>query len=81
MRPLPRWFLLLVPGLFQLKHKGAGEGLLYLVAAFAPIPFAWLISIFFLIPTAITYLANLQEVPSRKEERGSPPPTHGRAPR
>lgn len=65
----PRWLLLLIPGLFQLKHKGTGEGLLYLVAAFAPIPLAWLLSVFFLIPTAITYLANLQEV-SFRGQRG-----------
>lgn len=77
MRPLPRWLLLLVPGLFQLQHKGAGEGFLYLVAALLPIPLAWLLSIFFLIPTAIAYLANLQEVKAGKE-RGSLPPAHGK---
>jgi hypothetical protein len=69
MRDSPRWLLLLIPGLFQLKRKGAGEGLLYLVAAFAPIPLAWFVSAFFLIPAIIAYIANHQEVSFGRQER------------
>lgn len=57
-----KWLWLLVPGLYQLKHKGLGEGLVFLVAAFLPLPFAWWLSPFFLIPSLIAFLGNFQEV-------------------
>lgn len=57
-----RWHLYLIPGLHQLRHKNLGEGLIFLVATFIPLPFAWWISPFFLIPTAIAYIGNFQEV-------------------
>ncbi|MFQ5693756.1 MAG: hypothetical protein ACE5IM_12015, partial [Nitrospinota bacterium] len=59
--PEPKWLWLLVPGLYQLRHKGLGEGLIFLVAAFLPLPFAWWSSPLFLILSLIAYVGNYQE--------------------
>lgn len=62
-RPESRpWPLLLIPGLYQCRHKSLGEGLIFFVAAFLPLPFAWWISPFFLIPSVIAFVGNFQEI-------------------
>ncbi len=57
-----RWVFFLIPGLYQFQHKGVGEGLIFLIAAFLPLPFAWWLSPFFLIPSVIAFLGNFQEI-------------------
>ena len=42
-----RWLPFLVPGLHQLRHKSVGEGLIFIIAAFLPLPLAWWLSPFF----------------------------------
>ncbi|MEE8111010.1 MAG: hypothetical protein V3T44_08275 [bacterium] len=56
------WLPFLVPGLYQLRHKSLGEGLVFIIAAFLPLPLAWWLSPFFLIPSVIAFVGNFQEV-------------------
>ena len=53
--------LFLVPGLHQLRHKSLGEGLVFIVAAFLPLPLAWWLSPFFLIPSVTVAARRLHD--------------------